>query len=185
VGIIRDHLARPWRSTTAQSGTKSPTRNAGCPPPRFLSSRADRLLADHPMDLDSYDLYVAARAGLAEAALDGDTLLHADFHAGNLLVGRDQLYLIDRGLACRGEAWVETALLIPRLITGGHTLEQAEALAAQVPAFKAAPQEAVSGLAAVWSLFREFVARYGPEHNPASLAAAAAAGRAWVVHRMR
>ncbi|MFD8561690.1 hypothetical protein ACWDOR_26590 [Streptosporangium canum] len=69
------------------------------------------------------------------------------------------------------------------LILAGHTPEQAEALAEQVPAWKAAPEAAVTGLAAVWSLFREYVARNGPERIRASRACAAAAGRAWVEYR--
>ncbi|GAA4590511.1 hypothetical protein GCM10023194_47550 [Planotetraspora phitsanulokensis] len=107
-----------------------------------------------------------------------------DLHEGNLLAGPNGLQLIDWGLACRGAAWVEPALLIPRLILEGHTPAQAEALVAQVPAWKSAPPEAVTGLAAVWSLFREFVARYGPEPIRTSRARAAAAGRAWVKHRL-
>ncbi|MGW3365512.1 hypothetical protein ACWDOR_21505 [Streptosporangium canum] len=63
---------------------------------------------------------------------------------------------------------METALLIPRLILADHTPEQAEALAEQAPAWKAAPETAVTDLAAVWSLFREYVARNGPERIRAS-----------------
>ncbi|MFJ2033691.1 phosphotransferase [Streptosporangium sp. NPDC087985] len=109
--------------------------------------------------------------------------MHADFHEGNLLTTPAGVRLIDWGLACHGAAWVETALLIPRLILAGHTPEQAEARAEQVPAWKTAPEAAVTGLAAVWSLFREFVARNGPERIRASRAHAATAGRAWVEYR--
>ncbi|WP_433253904.1 phosphotransferase family protein [Streptosporangium sp. CA-135522] len=149
----------------------------------FLTRRADALLADPPSDLASLPAYRAARAGLDMDALAGDTLLHADFHEGNLLAGPAGVRLIDWGLACQGAAWVEIALLIPRLILAGHTPEQAEVLADQLPAWKAAPEVAVTGLAAVWSLFREFVARNGPERIRASRARAAEAGRAWVEYR--
>lgn len=128
---------------------------------------------------------LAARQQLRLDDLAGDTLLHTDLHEGNLIAGRDGLHVIDWGLAARGAAWVELALLIPRLIMAGHTPVQAETLAAQLPVWKTAPAEAVTGLAAVWSLFREFVARYGPERIRASRATAARAGRAWVAHRMR
>ncbi|MER5326155.1 hypothetical protein [Streptosporangium roseum] len=93
------------------------------------------------------------------------------------------LRLIYWGLACQGAAWVETALLIPWLILAGHAPAGAETLAEQVPAGKAAPETAVTGLAAVWCLFREYVARNGPERIRASRAHAAAAGRAWVEYR--
>ncbi|OUC93838.1 hypothetical protein [Streptosporangium minutum] len=72
---------------------------------------------------------------------------------------------------------------LPRLILAGHTPAQAERLAEQVPAWRAAPEAAVTGLAAVGSLFREFVARDGPERVRASRAHAAVAGRAWVEYR--
>jgi aminoglycoside phosphotransferase (APT) family kinase protein len=149
----------------------------------FLGRRADALLADPPADLASLPQYRAARAGLNWDAMTGDTLLHADFHEGNLLATGRGVRLIDWGLACQGAAWVETALLIPRLILSGHTPAQAERLAEQVPAWKAAPEAAVTGLAAVWSLFREYVARNGPERIRASRACAAEAGRAWVEYR--
>ncbi|MER6829784.1 phosphotransferase [Streptosporangium sp. NPDC000563] len=150
----------------------------------FLTRRADRLLADPPADLRELSAYRTARAGLDWAAIAGDTLLHSDLHEDNLLVQGDGVRLIDWGLACQGAAWVEIALLIPRLILAGHTPEQAEQAAEQVPSWKSAPEAAVTGLAAVWSLFREFVARNGPEHIRASRAQAAMAGRDWVKHRV-
>ncbi|MER5420310.1 phosphotransferase [Streptosporangium roseum] len=149
----------------------------------FLRRRADALLAVPPDDLQSLPAYRAARAGLDWDAMAGDTLLHADLHEGNLLATGRGVRLIDWGLASLGAAWVEAALLIPRLILAGHSPEQAEALAEQVPAWKAAPEAAVTGLAAVWSLFREYVARNGPAPIRASRARAAAAGRAWVEYR--
>ncbi|SFK31578.1 hypothetical protein SAMN05216275_12248 [Streptosporangium canum] len=78
---------------------------------------------------------------------------------------------------------METALLIPRLILPDHTPEQAEAPTEQAPAWKAAPETAVTDLAAVWSLFREYVARNGPERIRASRAHAAEVGRAWLEYR--
>ena len=151
---------------------------------RFLTARADRLLAAHPADLDGYAMYAAARARLDEDALTGDTLLHTDLHEGNLIAAADRLHLVDWGLAAVGVAWVETALLIPRLLLAGHTPEQDERLADQVPAWKAAPPDAVNGLAAVWSLFREFVSRHGPQRIRAWRARAAAAGRVWLGYRL-
>ncbi|WP_436764081.1 phosphotransferase [Streptosporangium sp. V21-05] len=150
----------------------------------FLTRRADSLLADPPADLRSLPAYRSARARLDWDAIAGTTLLHADLHEDNLLVGVDGVRLIDWGLACQGAAWVETALLIPRFILSGHTPEQAEQAAGQVPAWKTAPEATVTGLAAVWSLFREFVSRNGPERIRASRARAAAAGRDWVEYRI-
>ncbi|MBG0825758.1 phosphotransferase [Planomonospora sp. ID91781] len=149
----------------------------------FLRKRADALLANPPADLEASDAYRHARSLLNTDALAGDTLLHADLHEGNLLAAPAGMRVIDWGLACQGAAWVEAALLVPRLILAGHTPAQAEELVEQLPAWKEAPGAAVTGLAAAWSLFREFVARYGREPIRASRARAAAAGRAWVEYR--
>jgi aminoglycoside phosphotransferase (APT) family kinase protein len=169
--------------------TLAPNPGADVPPiavnVEFLRRRADALLANAPADLESVGPYRAAHARLDLEALAGDTLLHADLHEGNLMATERGLRVLDWGLACQGSAWVETALFIPRLILAGHTPEQAETLAAQVPAYKSAPEEAVTGLAAAWSLFREFVARNGPQSIRASRARAATAGRAWVEYRTR
>ncbi|MFC6080969.1 phosphotransferase family protein [Sphaerisporangium aureirubrum] len=168
--------------------TLTPNPAPGVPPVAdniaFLLSRADTLLAHPPQDLQSLAAYQAARAGFHLDHLAGDTLLHADIHHANLIATAGQLHIIDWGLACQGAAWVETALLIPRLIAAGHTPQQAENLAEQIPAWKTAPEAAVTGLAAVWTLFREFVARNGPERIRESRARAAAAGRAWVEFRI-
>ncbi|MFS1304953.1 phosphotransferase family protein [Streptosporangium longisporum] len=167
--------------------TLSPNPGAQVPPVvdnvEFLTRRADALLADPPVDLLAADAYRHARGLLDLDALTGSTLLHADLHEGNLLACPAGVRVVDWGLACQGAAWVETALLVPRLILAGHTPEQAEQLAEQVPAWKSAPADAVTGLAAVWSLFREFVARNGPTGIRASRAQAAAAGRTWVEYR--
>ncbi|MFI6510157.1 phosphotransferase family protein [Streptosporangium sp. NPDC050855] len=150
---------------------------------QFLTRRADALLADPPSDLLAADAYRHAHGLLDLDALTGSTLLHADLHEGNILACPARVRVIDWGLACQGAAWVETALAVPRFILAGHTPEQAEQLAERVPAWKGAPADAVTALAAVWSLFREFVARNGPAGIRESRAQAAAAGRAWVEYR--
>ncbi|WP_176728425.1 phosphotransferase family protein [Planobispora rosea] len=165
----------------------TPNPGAGVPPVtesvEFLRKRADALLASPPVDLEAADAYRHARTLLELDALAGPTLLHADLHEGNLLASPVGVRVIDWGLSCQGAAWVETALFVPRLILAGNTPIEAEALAEQVPAYKDAPETAVTALSAVWSLFREFVARNGPPGIRASRARAAAAGRAWVQYR--
>jgi hypothetical protein len=42
----------------------------------------------------------------------------------------------------------------------------------------------VAGVAAAWTLFRLYKARYGPAEVRAARARAAEAGRAWLDHRM-
>lgn len=187
LGLDSDNLVNVLDLVGVLGEELTPNPGADVPPAsdnvEFLRKRADALLAAPPADLEALAAYRAAFAQLDLDALAGDTLLHADLHEGNLLATADGVRVLDWGLACQGAPWVETALFIPRLILAGHTPEQAEALAAQVPTYKSAPEDAVTGLAAVWSLFREFVARNGPESIRASRARAAAAGRAWVEYR--
>ncbi|MER5621985.1 hypothetical protein ABT061_13180 [Streptosporangium sp. NPDC002544] len=71
----------------------------------------------------------------------------------------------------------------PRLIEAGHTPEQSEALLARVPAWRSAPADAVTALAALWTLFRLYKARFGPVEGRDFRARAAEAGRAWVLYR--
>ncbi|MEU4833924.1 phosphotransferase [Streptosporangium sp. NPDC023615] len=167
--------------------TLTPNPGAQVPPVvdnvQFLIRRADALLAAPPPDLLAADAYRRARGLLDLDALAGSALLHADLHEGNLLTCSAGVRVVDWGLACQGAAWVETALFVPRLILAGHSPEQTERLVGQVAAWKSAPADAVTGLAAAWSLFREFVARNGPAGIRASRARAAAAGRAWVEYR--
>ncbi len=129
-------------------------------------------------------MYAEALEGLSVESLQGETLLHYDLHSGNLLIAGQGIYVIDWSFACRGQAWIDAALLVPRLIEAGHSPAQAEALVAAHPAWRAAPADAVTGLGALWTMFREYKAMHGPEEARGFRAKAAQAGRAWVVYRM-
>ncbi|MDB4873193.1 MAG: aminoglycoside phosphotransferase [Gemmatimonadales bacterium] len=115
-------------------------------------------------------------------ALSGDTLLHADLHAMNILVG-DDVRILDWGLACRGAAWIEVTLFASRLIAQGHTPERAELLVSGLPGWVSAPGQAVTGLIAVRALFAEYLTRYGPERLRTRRQRTVEACRAWVSHR--
>ncbi|WP_214110360.1 phosphotransferase family protein [Acrocarpospora catenulata] len=128
--------------------------------------------------------YAAALERLDADALTGNTLLHADLHEENFQVIGGRAHVIDWSLACRGARWLDIVLLLPRFIMAGHTPEQAERLAAGVPAWHDAPAEVVTDLAALRTLFSAYLAVRGPEHLRARRARVAAAGRAWVAHRI-
>lgn len=128
--------------------------------------------------------YAEALYALDLREFGGSALLHADLHEGNLLVTHHgRVHVVDWSLACRGPAWMDLALLVPRLIAAGHTPAQAEALAATVPAWKAAPPAAVTALAAVRAGFAAHMARHGPGHLRARRERTAAACRAWLAYR--
>ncbi|WP_055477528.1 phosphotransferase family protein [Sphaerimonospora mesophila] len=145
---------------------------------------ADKLLAD-PRDA-GIGLCASALDLLDVEALTGDTLLHADLHAENVLITPTRARIIDWSLACRGAAWVDAVWLVPRLIAAGHTPREAEhQVAARVPAWHAAPATTVTGLAGLRTLFSTYMAINGPEHLRARRTTAAAAARAWVEYRCR
>ncbi|ONH30820.1 aminoglycoside phosphotransferase family protein [Pseudofrankia asymbiotica] len=146
-----------------------------------LREKADELLAQCPGE---FPVLEAAAAGFSLAAVDGGTLLHADLHAGNFFVTADGVSVIDWSLASRGAPWVDVAMLVPRLVAAGHGVAGAESLAGTVPGWKAAPEGAVTGLAAVRALFAEHQARSGPPRLRAARAIAAVVGRAWVEYRI-
>lgn len=149
---------------------------------RLLRETATALLGEE-FDGPRWRMYGDAVADLDASVFEGETLLHYDLHAGNLLVADTAVYVLDWSFACTGAAWVDVALLLPRLIEAGHSPAQAETLAGGLPAWADAPSEAVTALAALWAMFREHKALYGPEEMRPARARAAEAGRAWVAHR--
>src|SRR5690606_401369 len=82
-----------------------------------------RLLGEHPAGLDPRALARLAalaelEAGWADAAA-GDTLLHADLRADNLLVAGERVYVVDWPWACRGAAWFDVLSMLPSVAMQG------------------------------------------------------------------
>jgi hypothetical protein len=72
-----------------------------------------RTLADPPGDLDPWEQrHLSELAALAESAvpaMSGDTLLHVDIRADNVLIGADgRVYFVDWPHAAVGAPWVDT-----------------------------------------------------------------------------
>jgi Ser/Thr protein kinase RdoA (MazF antagonist) len=149
----------------------------------FLVAKGRHLMAKRPDEVPDQAMYAAALDGFDIDDLAGGTLLHYDLHAGNLMVTEHGVQVIDWGFAAAGASWVDAVMLAPRLIEAGHTPRQAEDLMAQAPGWASAPERAVTGLAALWTLFRLYKAMYGPEDGREFRARAAEAGRAWVAYR--
>ncbi|HSA50727.1 MAG TPA: phosphotransferase [Yinghuangia sp.] len=72
----------------------------------------------------------------ALALLDGDSLLHTDLNPHNLLSGGGRAYVVDWATAARGPAWVDVAQAALLLMEHGHTADEAEAWARQVPCWR-------------------------------------------------
>jgi Ser/Thr protein kinase RdoA (MazF antagonist) len=80
--------------------------------------------------------------------LRGKTLLHTDYNPMNILVG-DGARIVDWAWPTRGAAWIDPACLALRLMAAGHRPPEAEAWAARVPAWTAAPREAINTFALI------------------------------------
>ncbi|WP_433238028.1 phosphotransferase [Streptosporangium sp. CA-135522] len=143
---------------------------------RGLLRIAEELLTDAPTELSHYEPLVKS-LNLDEFV--GGMLLHADLHKDNLLVDSGRARIVDWSMACSGAAWVDVALLIPRLIDAGHTPAEAEQVAARVPTWGSAPADATTALAAARALFAVRMGQIGPPHPRAQRERTAAACRAW------
>ncbi|MDX3103976.1 hypothetical protein ACIBO5_46915 [Nonomuraea angiospora] len=163
--------------TPCPSGAMPVTDNVAA-----LLSKARHMLDRRRDELADRDLYEAAIDGLDLASLRGNTLLHYDLSAGNMLVMGGRVHVVDWSFAARGAAWLEAALFAPRLIEAGHTPEKADELLSALPRWRDSPRTAVTGIAAAWTLFRLYKAQYGPEPVREARAHAAAAGRAWLAY---
>ncbi|MEU6041729.1 aminoglycoside phosphotransferase family protein [Actinomadura sp. NPDC047616] len=149
-----------------------------------LQEKAAALLAKRP-DEPHWAMYAEAVAGFFLEAVTGPFLLHYDPHPGNFQVTRAGVMVIDWAFACAGPSWLDAAFLVPRLIEAGHSPAQAEAFVADHPGWGSASADVVTGVAALWTLFREYKALHGPDEAKGFRARAAQAGRAWVEHRSR
>lgn len=148
-----------------------------------LQEKAAKMLG--LLDGQQRDLYAAALDGFDVAALGGDRLVHYDLHPGNLKVTEaGDVMALDLSFACQGAPGVDVAFLIPRMITAGHTPAAAEARMSGMRSWHVLPDDTITGLAALWTLFREYKARYGPEPARPARTRAADAGRSWVEYRM-
>ncbi|GGP36779.1 phosphotransferase [Saccharothrix coeruleofusca] len=161
------------------------TRIRSVPPPqaRPMASQWTRALKvelDLPLSNDA-DPWSAANAGLiaewaakAPDQLDGNRLVHSDLNPANFLVA-DTAKVVDWAWWRTGAAWIDTALLVIRLIAAGHRPEAAEQWAYQSPDFASTPPDAVTAFAA--SVLRLWERRF-------ATTTATAAARAWTRHRM-
>jgi hypothetical protein len=164
-----------------------------CPCPQGaipVSSNVKALLAKSALmlasgrELDDRDMFAAAIEGLDLAQLRGNTLLHYDLSASNMLVNDQGVWVVDWSFAVRGAAWIDAALFAPRLVQAGHSPRQAEVLLSTLSWWKRAPAPTVAGLAAAWTLFRLYKAQHGPEEVREARARAAEAGRLWLSYQL-
>ncbi|MGF1425520.1 hypothetical protein [Kitasatospora sp. LaBMicrA B282] len=93
----------------------------------------------------------AYRAAPAEL-LAGDTLLHCSPRPDNLIIN-SEVHVIDWGSSRLGAGWLVAAFMVPHFIVAGHSPRGAEVLVQSIPAFKAAPREAVTTVALILATY--------------------------------
>jgi Ser/Thr protein kinase RdoA (MazF antagonist) len=131
-----------------------------------------RVRADPPAGLDLWavahldELCAAAERGLA--ALTGETLVHLDIRADNLLIreggGQDQgtrtVTVVDWPWACRGPAWFDTVLLLINVqLYGGHDVP---ALLADLAQRSGADPDDLLAVVTGWAGYFTDIARVPP-----------------------
>ncbi|MEV0406141.1 hypothetical protein [Actinoallomurus sp. NPDC050550] len=121
-------------------------------------------------------------------AAGGDTLVHGDVNASNLLVDRVQaVYLIDWAQPVRGAAWLDVVDLVPHLILAGHTPIAAEATLSDVRSWHDTDPAVITSYAAAFAGYWERSSRLpappGVPYLRRHQARAARAAVAWTAHR--
>ncbi|MEW2353956.1 phosphotransferase [Spirillospora sp. NPDC029432] len=116
------------------------------------------------------------------SALAGDTLLHADLNAANVLISDDgTVHVVDWTFTGRGAPFLEMALLIPWLMEAGHSPAAAEEWVSRFSAWTAADPDVITRFS------RVFADKWQANHatNQAGWAAGLAArARRWADHRL-
>lgn len=146
---------------------------ASCP---VLADQWARLAAWRRLRLwmEVPDQYVAWESRAVDL-IRGDSLLHTDIHALNLLID-DRVRVLDWAWARQGAYWVDRAFLVIRLIEAGHRPEVAQRLVGALP--EAGATAFAVAVLGIWT----YLEHTDPlPHRPPLTAAA----RAWVDLRLR
>ncbi|MEB8338034.1 phosphotransferase family protein [Streptomyces endophyticus] len=75
--------------------------------------------------------------------LNGDALLHTDWHPDNVLIVEGAARVVDWAWPTRGASWIDTAYWVIWLVAAGHDPVDAELWAAKVPAWSTATGDAL------------------------------------------
>jgi aminoglycoside phosphotransferase (APT) family kinase protein len=148
-----------------------------------------RLVDAPPAGLDAWSARHAARLAALEAdapaAVAGDTLLHLDIRADNLLLTDDRVVVVDWPHARVGAAWVDAVCFAPSVTMQGGPAP--DALLARVPTATSADPAAVTAAIVALAGFFTWEALQPPPPGLPTLrpfqAAQGAVARAWIAER--
>jgi aminoglycoside phosphotransferase (APT) family kinase protein len=146
---------------------------------------ADRMAADGVVVPFLSELQALSRRALG--CLDGDTLVHSDLRADNVLLTPGGAVFVDWPWACRGPAWLDTLLLLMEVQRlGGHDVD---ALLATSPVIASAdPDDLTAVLAGAAGYFLDAARRPAPPGLPTVRAFQRVQGEAlmaWLAPRLR
>jgi hypothetical protein len=113
-------------------------------------------------------------------AFTGQALTHTDWMPDNVLVSQGRAWLVDWAWATPAAAWTDPAFWLLRLIARGHTIEQAEAHAARLPAYAAADPARIDVFARANVNMWNEIESQNPHPWAKTMARTA---RAWAQHR--
>lgn len=114
--------------------------------------------------------------------LAGRSLTHTDWMPDNVLISQGRAWLVDWAWATPAQSWIDQGYWVIRLIAHGHTVAEAEAIAARFPTYAAAdPAHIALFSCANVSMWNEIEAGR-PVPWTQTMAAAA---RTWAEHRTR
>jgi hypothetical protein len=144
-----------------------------------------RLLNEIPANLDSWTrdllVYGADNEPAAINVMRGDSLAHTDVQPLNIMIDGDRARLIDWAWSRRAAPWVDAAFIVIRLVSAGHSPDDAERWAARTPAWRDMPEQAGTLFAVevlgVW----EWLLHNRPMPHRATLTDAA---RLWARYRL-
>jgi len=205
--VAGNHPAQPWRAAEldhvlhaldelAAALTPSPLHPpmVGAAQEEFATRLCgwQLLCTEQPSQLARLDpwsqRHLAALAELetlSPAAVAGETLLHFDIRADNLLLTDERVWFVDWPLACVGAAWVDVAFFAPSVaMQGGPPPEE---LLRRSAAGRAADPDAITaGVVAMAGFFTHRSLQPPPPGLPTVRAFQAAQGvvaRQWVAQR--
>lgn len=201
------HPAQPWQTdefnrvltaivTLSSTLTPSPlaAANVGTATEKFTSFCGWQQMYKDPSayvnQLDEWsNRHLVALSELeqeAPAAVRGNSLLHFDLRADNLLLTPDRVWFVDWPHACVGAAWVDTMLFAPSVtMQGGPAPEE---ILARHPAYASADPAAVTAAIVSMAGFFTYASVKPPPPGLPTLrafqAAQGAVARAWVAQRL-
>lgn len=205
--IEGQHPAQPWQPAefdhVLRALVELTTTLTPAPLPLMIVPRASdairseicgwrRLHDEHPSRLDHLDAWsrrhleqLIATEASAPAAVVGDTLLHFDIRADNILLTPERVWFVDWPHARIGAAWMDVAFFAPSVtMQSGPPPEE---ILARHPASRYAEADAITaGIVAIAGFFTHRAVQPPPPGLPtlrAFQAAQGAVARAWVAQR--